>query len=64
MLQCILAILSNPGTKDRQPSTLVKDILAGGKLEQSLIDSLKKNKDMIDVFTQLSCSMREVMVSL
>ncbi len=64
MLQCILAILSNPGTKDRQPSTLVKDILAGGKLEQTLIDSLKKNKEMIDIFTQLSCSMREVMVYL
>lgn len=64
MLQCILGILSNPGTKDRQPSTLVKDILAGGKLEQTLIDSLKKNKEMIDVFSQLSCSMREVMVYL
>jgi hypothetical protein len=51
MLQCILAILSNPGTKDRQPSTLVKDILAGGKLEQTLIDSLKKNKEMVDVFS-------------
>ena len=64
MLQCILAILSNPGTKDRLPSTLVKDLLTGGKLEQTLLDSLKKNKDMLDVYTQLSCSMREVMVSL
>ena len=51
MLQCILAILSNPGTKDRLPSTLVKDLLAGGKLEQTLLDSLKKNKDMLDVYT-------------
>jgi hypothetical protein len=51
MLQCILAILSNPGTKDRQPSTLIKDLLAGGKLEQTLIDSLKKNKNMLDTFS-------------
>jgi hypothetical protein len=27
MLQCILAILSNPGTKDRQASPLIKDLL-------------------------------------
>jgi len=42
----------------------VKDLLAGGKLEQSLIDSLKRNREMLDVFTQLSCSMREVFISL
>lgn len=34
MLQCILAILGNPDSKDRSiPSPLVKDLLAGGKLE-------------------------------
>ncbi len=65
MLQCILAILGNPDSKDRSiPSPLVKDLLAGGKLEQSLIDSLKRNREMLDVFTQLSCSMREVFISL
>lgn len=51
MLQCILAILSNPGTKDRQASTIIKDLLTGGRLEQCLIDSLKKNRDMLEVYT-------------
>ena len=65
MLQCILAILSNPGTKERGiPSTLIRDLLAGGKLEQTLIDSLKKNRDMLEVYGQLSCNMRDVTVAI
>lgn len=44
MLQCILAVLSNPGTKDRQASTLVKDLLKDSKLEDNLLESLKRNR--------------------
>jgi hypothetical protein len=50
MLQCILAILSNPGTKDRQASPLIKDLLQGSLLETNLLASLTRNQQNLEVF--------------
>jgi hypothetical protein len=50
LLQIILAVLSNPGTKERQPSALIKDLLQASKLEDNLLESLKRNRASIETF--------------